>query len=140
MKNIFTTMIMFGVLFANDLPIKKQDVSPAQLKKQNVEIVALSAKELSKNLPQKIDKYTRLLSVDANHSTLIYSFEINSTKSDEVIKKEDKSRMREGVTIGVCKNSKRFLEAEIDIKYNYLSAKSHKVLFSFNIDREKCAK
>ncbi len=140
MKNIFTTMIMFGVLFANDLPIKKQDVSPAQLKKQNVEIVALSAKELSKNLPQKIDKYTRLLSVDANHSTLIYSFEINSTKSDELIKKEDKSRMREGVTIGVCKNSKRFLEAEIDIKYNYLSAKSHKVLFSFNIDREKCAK
>lgn len=140
MKNIFTTMIMFGVLFANDLPIKKQDVSPAQLKKQNVEIVALSAKELSKNLPQKIDKYTRLLSVDANHSTLIYSFEINSTKSDEVIKKEDKSRMREGVTIGVCKNSKRFLEAEIDIKYDYLSAKSHKVLFSFNIDREKCAK
>jgi len=140
MKSVFTTMIMFGVLFANDLPIKKQDVSPAQLKKQNVEIVALSAKELSKNLPQKIDKYTRLLSVDANHSTLIYSFEINSTKSDEVIKKEDKSRMREGVTIGVCKNSKRFLDAEISIKYDYLSAKSHKVLFSFDIDREKCAK
>jgi len=140
MKSVFTTMIMFGVLFANDLPIKKQDVSPVQLKKQNVEIVALSAKELSKNLPQKIDKYTRLLSVDANHSTLIYSFEINSTKSDEIIKKEDKSRMREGVTLGVCKSSKRFLEAQIDIRYNYLSAKSGDILFSFDINREKCIK
>ena len=140
MKKIFTALTLIGALYAQDLPIKNQDVSPEQLKKQNIQIVALSAKELSKTLPQKIDKYTRLLSVEANNTTLIYSFEINSTKSDEVIKKEDKSRMREGITMGVCKDSKRFLDAEVSIKYNYLSASSKDILFSFDISREKCIK
>jgi len=138
MKKLFTLLILIGALNAEDLPIKNQDVSPAQMRKQNIQIVALSAKELSKTLPQRIDKYTRLLNIEANNTTLIYSFEINSTKSDEAIKEEDKSRMREGVTIGVCKDSKRFLEADISIKYNYLSAKSRDILFSFDIDREKC--
>ena len=140
MKKIFIALSLIGVLYAQDLPIKKQDVSPEQMEKQNVKIVALSAEELSKTLPQKIDKYTRLLRVEANHTTLIYSFEINSTKSDEVIKKEDKSRMREGVTMGVCKDSKRFLDAMITIKYNYLSASSSDILFSFDINREQCIK
>ena len=140
MKKIFTALSLIGVLYAQDLPIKNQDVSPEQMKRQNVKIVALSAKELSKTLPQKIDKFTRLLKIEADNTTLIYSFEINSTKSDDVIKKEDKSRMREGVTMGVCKDSKRFLDAMITIKYNYLSASSSDVLFSFDINREKCAK
>ena len=140
MKKIFTVLSLIVVLYAKDLPIKNQNVSPDEMKKQNVKIVLLSATELSKTLPQKIDKYTRLLRVEADNTTLIYSFEINSTKSDDIIKKEDKSRMREGVTMGVCKDSKRFLDAMISIKYNYISAKSSDILFSFDINREKCAK
>ena len=53
-------MSLFG---ANNLPIKQQDVSPQQLQKQNRQIVKLAAQELSKQLPQKVDKYTTIVDI-----------------------------------------------------------------------------
>ncbi len=127
------------VIFAKDLPVKQQDVSPQQLQKQNKEITILVAKELSKDLPKNIDKYTKFTSIVANDATLTYTFEINTgSKSDKIVMKEDKKRMEEAVVNGVCRSSKRFMDAQITIIYVYKSAKSKTKLFQFDITQSKC--
>jgi len=127
------------VIFAKELPVKQQDVSPQQLQKQNKEITILVAKELSKDLPKDIDKYTKFTSIVANDATLTYTFEINTgSKSDKIVMKEDKKRMEEAVVNGVCRSSKRFMDAQITIIYVYKSAKSKTKLFQFDITQSKC--
>jgi ABC-type sugar transport system substrate-binding protein len=131
-------MSLFGV---DNLPIKQQDVSPQQLQKQNRQIVKLAAQELSKQLPQKVDKYTTIIDIKSKDTSLVYVFEINAgAKSDEAIKKEDHSRMQQAITKGVCRSSKRFMDAKITIVYQYISAISKKNLFSFKIDQNICGK
>jgi hypothetical protein len=46
--------------------------------------------------------------------------------------------MEEAVTRGTCKSSKRFLEADISLRYIYNSATSKKELFRFDIDQNSC--
>ena len=129
------------VLASSDLPIKNQDVSPQQLQKQNRQIVQLASKEISKQLPQKVDKYTTMTKVIGKDTSLLYIFEINSgAKSDEAIIKEDHSRMQKAVTNGICRTSKRFLEAQIDITYRYTSATTKRKLFDFFVDQDVCLK
>ena len=106
---------------------------------QNKEIVELSSKELSKTLPQVIDKYTTLTKVEGQNNTLLYIFEINTgATSDEAIQKEDKTRMQQAVTAGICQSSKRFLDAEVNISYLYISAKSKVELFRFDVSERDC--
>jgi len=141
MKLFFLILLTISVLFANDLPVKNQDVSPEQLKKQNKQIVQLVATELSKDLPKTVDKYTVFTNIIAKDSNLEYTFEINTgVKSDETVRNEDKTRMREAVTYGVCKSSKRFMDAQITIIYNYISAKTKADLFNFKINQDICFK
>jgi len=128
-----------GILFAKDIKVKYQDIPQEKMHEQNREIADLAAKELSKNLPQKIDKYTTLKSIVNKETTLVYTFVLNvENRSDEAIQKDDHSRMQKAVTQGVCQSSKRFLEAGINISYIYLSAKTSKELFRFDITKEKC--
>ena len=111
------------------------------LKTQNREIVALVVKELSRDLPKRVDQYTEFVAIKNNGLTLIYIFEITTgAKSDEAIIKEDHSRMREAVTQGVCRSSQRFLDAQINISYLYQSAKSKAKLFQFDITQADCVK
>jgi hypothetical protein len=141
MKSLLLLLIFIQILLSNDLPIKNQDVSPAQLQKQNKQIVQLVAKEESKNLPQKVDKYTTITSIQGFNSTLIYTFEINSgSKSDEAIIKEDHSKMEKAIINGVCRSSKRFMEAQVTKIYLYKSAITKKELFRFVINQSKCNK
>jgi len=138
---ILSLFVFNDFLFAKNMPVRNQDVSPAQLQKQNTEIVQLVAKEESKNLPQKIDKYTTITSIKAKGTALIYTFEINAApKSDEAVIKEDHSRMQKAVTRGVCKNSRRFMNAQIKKIYVYKSAVSKRKLFEFVIDQDACIK
>ncbi len=145
-KNLFLTFIIGllstqSILANSPLPIKNQDVSPEQLKSQNKEISKLVAEELSKNLPQEIDKYTKLTKVDSEEANIIYTFEINTgAKSDMAVQKEDHLRMKEAVTRGVCQSSKRFMDAKITIRYIYLSSKSKSNLFQFDINQAICFK
>ena len=119
--------------------IQTRDLSNEALIKQNKTITALAADELSKTLPQKIDRYTQLLKVVARGTTLEYFFEINTgAKSDEAVRKEDRTRMEQAITKGVCRSSKRFLDVQISISYIYSSAVSKAELFRFDISREKC--
>ena len=121
-----------------DLPMRS-DNNVQDLKIQNRKIAALAAEELSKTLPQTIDKYTQLVNVKNEDLTLIYVFEIaTGNKSDAIVKKEDHARMQSAVTYGVCRSSQRFLEAQINISYLYRSAKTKADLFRFDITQADC--
>ena len=132
------------LLFAEALPASKdpavQEKADKQMQMQNTEVVRVVVEELSKKLPQKVDKYTTFTNIRAKDLNLIYTYEINTgAKSDEAVKKEDRSRMKQGVTYGVCRTSKRFLDSKIVLTYRYTSAKSKNELFKFVITPKECA-
>ncbi|MBL6969995.1 MAG: hypothetical protein ISR68_01200 [Campylobacterales bacterium] len=138
MKKLLLTF--FAVTsFAYATGMQQQNLTGEQMAAQNTKICELAAKELSKKLPQTIDKYTQFVSAKANGTTLEYIFEINTgAKSDQAVQKEDHSRMQNAVTNGVCQSSKRFFDAQIDISYIYKSAKSKVKLFQFDISKQTC--
>jgi hypothetical protein len=145
MKNIvlLVTIIvsLIQICVAKDLPIKNQDVSPAQLQKQNKKIAQLAAKQLSKNLPQVINKSTTIVSIKAVDTTLIYTYEIKSgAKSDDAIRAEDRTAWEKVFVKNVCERSKRFMDAQISLSYVYTSAISKEKLFQFDVDQQKCFK
>ena len=136
---LYALMVFIASVSAKEMQMQTQEFPQEELKKQKVLIASMAAKELSKTLPQEIDKYTTLLSIKNSDATLVYTFAINTgAKSDEAIIKEDHSRMQRVVTHGVCQSSARFLDAGINISYVYISAKSKKPLFRFDITKERC--
>ena len=136
-KSILLYFVLGIFLSANGL--QTQEMSTDEMKKQNRIIVKLASEEMSKTLPQNIDKYTTLQKVEGKDTKLIYIYEINTgVKSDESIRNEDRSRMQQAVTNGICKSSKRFLDAKIDIAYLYRSATSKEKLFVFNVSQKDC--
>ena len=144
---LLSTQTLFAATNASETqakenaPIMRIDDNVQDLKTQNREIVALVVKELSRDLPKRVDQYTEFVGIKSDGLTLIYIFEINTgAKSDEAIIKEDHSRMKEAVTQGVCRSSQRFLDAQINISYLYQSAKSKKRLFQFDITQADCTK
>ena len=119
--------------------IKQQDLPLEEMQKQKREIVKLSSEEISKTLPQTVDKYTTLTKVEGKDTTITYTFEINTgAKSDEAVKKEDRTRMQKAVTTGICQSAKRFIAAQINISYIYISAKSKVELFRFDVTQADC--
>ncbi len=134
-------LILYFVLgtFLSANGLQTQEMSTDEMKKQNRIIVKLASEEISKTLPQNVDKYTTLQKVEGKDTKLIYIYEINTgAKSDESIRNEDRSRMQQAVTNGICKSSKRFLDAKIDIAYLYRSATSKEKLFVFNVSQKDC--
>lgn len=140
-KKLFTIILIALPILAAETQMQNRELPNKDMKAQNKQIASLAAAELSKSLPQTIDKYTKLITVKADGATLVYNYEIDITpKSDETVKKEDHSRMKEAVTRGTCNNSKRFLEADIALRYVYTSAKTKAELFQFNVNQESCFK
>ena len=139
---IFITIVALGQsIFSADLPVKNQDVSPEQLKSQNKEITKLVATELSKNLPQVINKYTTVVSIKAVEANLIYTYEINTgAKSDDAIRAEDRTEWKKIYTENVCQRSKRFIDAQVKLSYVYTSKISKEKLFQFDIEQADCFK
>jgi len=140
MNKIFLTSLSLCLcLLASDTPTKTGIFPQKEMKTQNKEIASLVAKEITSTLPQIIDKYTTLSSVKNEDTTLVYTFEINTgVKSDETVQKEDRTRMKQAVTTGVCQSSRKFLEAGIDTSYVYVSAKTKVRLFQFDIAQKDC--
>jgi hypothetical protein len=143
MKKLLVSYIILICLgesiFATDVIKEGQEYPIEKIKEQNKKIIKMVVEEISKTLPQKVDPYTEMTKIRDENTTLIYTFEINSaSKSDEAIKKEDKDRMEKAVTKGVCQSSKRFIEAGVILRYEYLSAKSKKELFTFSMDDTVC--
>jgi len=140
-KALLLTLLITLNIFASDMQMQNREFSTKDMKSQNREIANLAATEINKSLPQKIDKYTTLKSAKADGATIVYIYELNiAPKTDEAVKKEDHSRMKEAVTRGTCASSKRFLEADIALRYVYISTTSKKELFRFDIKQKSCFK
>ncbi len=132
------TMLTQGS-FSNNIKTQTKELPKEQMQKQKSAIVKLAAQELNKTLPQTIDKYTTLARVEEKDTNLLYIFEINTgAKSDEAVRKEDRKRMEEAVTNGICRSSKRFLEAQIKISYIYTSKATKEKLFHFDVAQSDC--
>ena len=141
MKLLFIISTILLPILVSASQMQSRELPNKDMKSQNKKIASLAANEMSKSLPQVIDKYTKLVNIKAQDTTLIYIFEIDTTpKSDQSIIDEDHSRMKEAVTLGTCQTSQRFLEADIAIRYIYKSANTKTELFQFNINQESCLK
>lgn len=133
-------LITSATLFATQqAPMQNQELTPEQLRGQNKEIAKLAASEMGKSTPQQVDKFTTLTSVSSKDATIIYNYELNiADKSDSDIIKNDSIRMKNSIIKGSCLNAKRFLEADISLKYIYSSTKSKKELFVILVDKASC--
>lgn len=129
-KVIMIGCMVSSMLFAEAIPDK--------VKLQNQNVVKMAAQSLSQELPKRVDKFTQLVTITTKDESLLYTFEINASVSDEDIIHKDKSRMQKAVTQGICHSSKRFLESGITISYIYTSAKSKKKLFVFDVNQTRC--
>ena len=138
-KTILAILLITTTLFSSEIKTRTGEFPAKEMQSQNREIVKMVVEEISSTLPQTIDKYTNLTAIKAKETTMVYYFEINTGfKSDETVKKEDKSRMKKAVTKGVCQSAKRFIDADISISYIYLSAKTKAELFKFDISHKDC--
>lgn len=138
-KILLALLLLAQFSSGDDLAKRVEDLPQKEMISQNKLIINLFVEEISKTLPKNIDKYTQLSSVTSKDLTLVYTFEINAeTKSDEAIKKEDRTRMKNSVTQGICQSSKRFLDAQINISYLYISAKTKAELFRFDVTQNEC--
>lgn len=142
--SIFTLLTASQLLFSEALPASKdplmQEKADSQIKMQNTEVIKAVVLELSKKVPQKVDKFTTFTKISNKGLNLIYTYEINApAKSDDEIRAKDRTRMEKAVIYGVCTRSKRFLESDISLTYLYLSAQSKEELFRFEITPEKCS-
>ena len=134
-------VIFTQIILASNLPVRNQDVSPKQLQKQNKQITKLAAEQIAKSLPQVVNKYTTATNIKAIGSNLIYIYEINTgAKSDKSVIAEDRMKWEKLYIKNVCQRSKRFLDAQIKLSYQYLSAKTKVKLFQFDVTQEKCFK
>jgi len=138
-KFLFLALFFAISTLATDIIKEGQEYPLAKMREQNRQIIKMVVEEISKTLPQKVDKYTSMTKIADENLTLIYTFEINTeAKSDESVRKKDKPRMEKAVTKGVCQSSKRFLDAGITLNYSYLNASTQKELFTFSINQKKC--
>jgi len=132
MKKLF---LLLSLLFYT---YSSADISK-KMKSQNKEIIKLAVEAISKKLPQKVDNFTQLVTISSKGLNLIYTFEIfTGAKSDEFVAKDGKKRMEKNVKNGICQSSKRFLQADINISYIYLSKISKKILFRFDVTKSDC--
>ena len=139
MRILLFIMIILLSSHSKDIIKQGKDYPIDKFKEQNSKIIKMVVKEISKTLPQKIDKYTTITGVRDENLTLIYTFEINTgAKSDKAVIKDDKARMERAVTRGLCRTSKRFLDADIELEYEYKSAVTKNRLFTFHITKESC--
>ncbi len=140
MKKIFLLLLFISMsILASDPKLRTGNFPDKEMKTQNIEVARLVAEEITSTLPQTVDKYTTLVSVKNEDSTLVYTFLINTgVKSDEAVKKEDHTRMKKAITTGICQSSEKFLAAGINTSYIYKSAKTKVHLFQFDVSQDDC--
>jgi len=139
---LLTVAIMISSLsYATEVIKDGQEYPMDKMREQNQKIIKMVVEEVSKGLPQKVNKYTQMVKVRDENLTLIYTFEINAApKSDETIRKEGKEKMEKYVSKGICQSSKKFLDVGVTISYEYLSASTKKELFTFTLTQKICKK
>jgi len=72
MRKIFLLLsFVTWITSINAEGLKSKDMPSSEMEKQNEQIVKLASAELTKSLPQKVDKYTKLLRVEGQNTTLV---------------------------------------------------------------------
>jgi len=139
MRLLLSIIFILTLSYSKGIIKGEQEYPSDKFKEQNSQIIKMVVSEISKSLPQKVDKYTTMTNIRDENLTLIYTFEINTgSKSDKAVIKDDKPRMQKAITKGVCQTSKKFLDADISLAYEYKSATTKKELFTFLITKDKC--
>jgi len=139
MRLLLVSLFILTVSYSKGIIKGEQEFPSDKFKEQNSQIIKMVVSEISKSLPQKVDKYTTMTNIRDENLTLIYTFEINTgSKSDKAVIKDDKPRMQKAITKGVCQTSKKFLDADISLAYEYKSTTTKKELFTFLITKDKC--
>jgi len=138
----FIMLVALSLITANaDIKTKTGDFPEKQMKSQNKVIVKMVVEEISRKLPQTVDKYTKFTKISNKDLTLIYTFEIDTgDKNDVDIIKQSEDRMRKVVKKGICQSSSRFLNSNINISYVYLNANTKTKLFQFDVTKRDCQK
>ena len=118
--------------------LAKEATMDQKVHQQNMTVVKMAAEAMNKELPKRVDPYTRLLHIEPRGETLIYRFEVNAgPKSDEELKKRKESRTKV-VTRGICQSYARFLKSGITIVYRYISAATKRPLFDVTVSKKEC--
>lgn len=145
-----TVTLALSVLFMQvslyALPLEKfqpklqvgSELSPDKLKEQNLNVVQKAVEGIRETLPQKVDDFTNIVAIDSNGTKLIYTFEVQSgPQSDEAMRQKGE-KMAPRIKEGICMTSKRFLQADISIKYRYISSATQKEILSVDVDKYQC--
>ena len=147
-KYLIFTILSIGV-YAQDMPLTPfkpsiqlgGDFEIDKMKMQNLNIVKKAVEGINKTLPQRVDRLTQLIRLDSNGTKLIYTFEVDiKDKNISRVREDAKQNIAPRIKRGICKDSKRFLQAGIDIRYRYISRKSKKELLIVDVDEKSCKK
>ena len=116
------------------------DLSVDKMREQNRIIVQKAAEGIGETLPQKVDDYTKLIAIDGNGTRLTYTFEVNTgAKSDATMRKEG-ARMAPRIFQGICGSAKRFMEADISLRYRYISSATKAEVLRVDANKSICPK
>ena len=117
------------------------DLNIDKMRAQNLNVVKKAVEGIRETLPQKVDTYTQMVSIDSKGTALIYTFEVDAgPKSDEALKKDGQTRMAPAIRKGICTNSKRFLQSDITITYRYLNKATQNEILQVTMNRIECHK
>jgi len=116
---------------ANTLSIDK-------LREQNLNVVRKAVEGIRENLPQQVDAYTKLVDVESNGTTLIYIFEVKAGVKTDTALKEEGAQMVPRIREGICLSSKRFLEADISLRYQYISSTTKTEVLRVDVNKTQC--
>jgi hypothetical protein len=140
-----TGICLCGILYAGEptqlFKPKLQigsELSIDKLREQNLNIVQKAVEGIRETLPQKVDDYTQIVAIDSNGTKLIYTFEVQSgPQSDETMKAKGR-KMTPRIQEGICMSSKRFLQADITIRYRYISSATKSEILSVDVNKSSC--
>jgi hypothetical protein len=114
------------------------DLSVDKMREQNLIVVQKAVEGIRQDLPQKVDKFTKLIAVDSNATQLIYTFEVaTGAKSDTALRQEG-AKMAPRIQNGICRSAKRFMEADISLSYRYITHTTHTEILRVDVDKSKC--
>jgi len=131
-QNMPMTPFKQSIQLGGDLEIDK-------MRMQNLNIVKKAVEGINKTLPQRVDRLTQLTHLDSNGTRLIYTFEVDTKDRDiNKLREDAKKNIAPRIKRGICKDSTRFLQAGIDIRYRYISQKSKRELLVVDVDEKSC--
>lgn len=152
MKKIFFYALIASSLFADVLQenYTKQEFNEID-NRSGEEIAKIWAENENKNLPKKMDNYTKLTKAIAINTKIYYTKEItkNKTKnSNEILSNNEKKEellkeMYQNTRKDLCKNpiNRAYLDKKnLGMQIDYYESENKKYIGSFSIDKSDCIK